>query len=64
MLKGKITSILVDDDNDVTFYFDDSAEGFATQEFEVGSLTRKALGIIEYEIQDYNSEVDLIREGG
>jgi hypothetical protein len=65
MSQGKIKRIEIDVEyrDGVTFFFDDSEQPFDVLEFKPGSLTRKHLERIIYEIQDYNSEVDLRREG-
>jgi hypothetical protein len=58
----KIRKIEVDlETNDATFFFEDSDEPFAVSEFVIGSLTRCHLANIEYEIVDYNTEVELVR---
>ncbi len=57
----KIVRIEIDETNDVTFIFDDSKEHFSAGEFAPGSFIGDHLEMIEYEIQDYNSEVDLWR---
>jgi len=64
MTRAKITRIEVDENDRCTFYFEGSNEPFAVSEFIIGTLTRKALESIEYEIQDYNSEVELMEKGG
>lgn len=63
VLRTKIRRIEVDDFGHANFYFEHSFEPFVVGEFEEGSLTRKHLEQIEYEIQDFNSEIDLERAG-
>lgn len=58
---AKLRRIEIDPIDDVTFIFDDSEEHFSAGEFQLGSLVRRHLETIEYEILDYNSEVELLR---
>lgn len=60
-LPSKIRKIVIDDNNDVTFFFEDSEEGFSAGEFTKGTYTRRCLEDIEYNIEDFNTEVDLVR---
>jgi hypothetical protein len=59
----KLVRIEIDPFDDITFIFDDSKEHFSAGEFMPNTFTRKHLEMIEYEIQDYNSEVELLRNG-
>lgn len=61
-LRTKIRRIEVDEAGNANFYFEHSFEPFVVAEFESLSMTRNHLERIEYEIQNYNSEVDLINE--
>lgn len=63
LLRTKITKILIDESGNANFFFEHSFEPFVAAEFEPGSLTRDHLERIEYEIQDYNSEIELERRG-
>lgn len=61
-LPKKLKRIDVDEQDDVMFIFADSGERFSAGEFTPGSLTRMFLERIEYEIHDYNSEVEILTE--
>lgn len=57
---NKIRKIEVDTEtDDVTFYFEGSSEPFHQSEFDPDSFTRRHLSNIVYEIEDFNSEVEL-----